>query len=146
MSRSILGLLMTGFCLMSAVATCADDLVLADGGQSAYRIVVADDASPSTRHARRGTADVPAADERRQAADRLRPRTAGAAGDRAGRQRPPAAARRADRLPGAGPRGLRAPHRRPARWSSPAERCAAICTASTDCWKTTSAAAGSPRT
>jgi hypothetical protein len=28
----------------------AEDLVLADGGQSAYRIVVADDASPATRH------------------------------------------------------------------------------------------------
>lgn len=51
MSRLILGLLMTGLCLMSSATTRADDLVLADGGQSAYRIVVADDASPSTRHA-----------------------------------------------------------------------------------------------
>jgi len=51
MSRSIPGLLIVGFCLMAADATRADDLVLADGGQSTYRIVVADDASPSTRHA-----------------------------------------------------------------------------------------------
>jgi hypothetical protein len=34
----------------SADAAGAAELVLADGGQSAYRIVVADDASPSTRH------------------------------------------------------------------------------------------------
>ncbi|NLF67722.1 MAG: DUF4838 domain-containing protein [Candidatus Anammoximicrobium sp.] len=50
MSRSIPALLIAGFCLVSAAAAHADDLVLADGGQSAYRIVVADDASPSTRH------------------------------------------------------------------------------------------------
>ena len=38
-------------CVWSRLASArADDLVLADGGQSAYRIVVADDASPSTRH------------------------------------------------------------------------------------------------
>ena len=44
--------------LLAAVACCAfaaqtartEELVLAEGGQSAYRIVVADDASPSTRH------------------------------------------------------------------------------------------------
>jgi len=51
MSRSIPGLLIVGFCLLSAATARADDLVLADGGQSAYRIVVADEASPSTRHA-----------------------------------------------------------------------------------------------
>ncbi|HPM81387.1 MAG TPA: DUF4838 domain-containing protein [Candidatus Anammoximicrobium sp.] len=51
MSRPILGLLITALCLLSAATTRAGDLVLADGGQSAYRIVVADEASPSTRHA-----------------------------------------------------------------------------------------------
>ena len=51
MSRSIPGLLIAGFYLVSAPTAHADDLVLADGGQSAYRIVVADEASPSTRHA-----------------------------------------------------------------------------------------------
>ena len=50
MTRSILTLLVAGLCLVPLASARADDLVLADGGQSAYRIVVADDASPSTRH------------------------------------------------------------------------------------------------
>lgn len=50
MTRSILALLVAGLCLIPFDSARADDLVLADGGQSAYRIVVADDASPSTRH------------------------------------------------------------------------------------------------
>jgi len=37
-------------CLPWCVALHAEELVLADAGQSAYRIVVADDASPSTRY------------------------------------------------------------------------------------------------
>jgi len=40
-----------GLCLAIQPATRAEELVLADGGQSAYRIVVADGASPSTKHA-----------------------------------------------------------------------------------------------
>lgn len=43
-----LGLMMA---LASAAAARAEDLVLAEGGKSDYRIVVADDASPSTKHA-----------------------------------------------------------------------------------------------
>jgi hypothetical protein len=43
-------MLAVGLCLVPIASAQADDLVLADGGQSAYRIVVADDASPSTRH------------------------------------------------------------------------------------------------
>ena len=71
-----------------------DELVLADGGQSAYRIVVADDASPSTRHAARELqtfleqitgAKLPIVSDREPP---------GRAGDHPGRQRPPAAARR----------------------------------------------------
>jgi hypothetical protein len=50
MTRSILALLVAGLCLVPLATARAEDLVLADGGQSAYRIVVADDASPSTRH------------------------------------------------------------------------------------------------
>ncbi|MCU0979547.1 MAG: DUF4838 domain-containing protein, partial [Pirellulaceae bacterium] len=50
MTRSILALLIAGLCLVPLATARAEDLVLADGGQSAYRIVVADAASPSTRH------------------------------------------------------------------------------------------------
>ncbi len=50
MTRSILALLVCGLCLIPPAPARADDLVLADGGQSAYRIIVADDASPATRH------------------------------------------------------------------------------------------------
>ncbi len=39
-----------GLCLAGQAMGRADELVLAEGGQSAYRIVVADNASPSTRH------------------------------------------------------------------------------------------------
>ena len=39
-----------GLCLASQAMGRAEELVLAEGGQSAYRIVVADNASPSTRH------------------------------------------------------------------------------------------------
>jgi len=51
MARSIWLLLLAVVCCAFAIRTArAADLLLADGGQSAYRIVVADDASPSTRH------------------------------------------------------------------------------------------------
>ena len=43
-------LVAVGLCLAMQSQSQAEELVLADGGQSAYRIVVADDASPSTRH------------------------------------------------------------------------------------------------
>lgn len=49
MARRSLTLLAMVFCGLATRAP-ADELVLADQGQSAYRIVVADDASPSTRH------------------------------------------------------------------------------------------------
>ena len=47
---SLLLLLLAVALLLSPTASSAGELLLADGGRSAYQIVVADDASPSTRH------------------------------------------------------------------------------------------------
>lgn len=44
-------LLMAAVCTAGVAGALADEIILADGGQSAYRIVVADNASPSTRYA-----------------------------------------------------------------------------------------------
>jgi hypothetical protein len=43
-------ILCAAFCLLSAWPSLAADLVLTDAGKSTYQIVLADDASPSTRH------------------------------------------------------------------------------------------------
>jgi hypothetical protein len=51
MIRTMLGLGAVSVSLAGLATASADELVLADGGQSAYRITVADDASPSTRYA-----------------------------------------------------------------------------------------------
>ncbi len=40
-----------GVCVLVSGSARSDELVLAENGQSAYRIVLADDASPSTKHA-----------------------------------------------------------------------------------------------
>ena len=50
MTRLIPLLALVGSTIPMAEQLAADELVLADNGQSAYRIVVATDASPSTRH------------------------------------------------------------------------------------------------
>ena len=61
------------FCLLPSLGSAAE-IVLAENGKSAYRIVVADDASPSTRHGAEELQTFLEQIERRQAADRLRPR------------------------------------------------------------------------
>ncbi len=49
-SRNIIAVMLAALCTTTAARCVADELVLADTGKSDYRIVVADDASPSTRH------------------------------------------------------------------------------------------------
>jgi hypothetical protein len=49
MGQRFIRVLLFALALTTAAAS-ADELILAEGGQSAYRIVLADDASPSTRH------------------------------------------------------------------------------------------------
>ena len=54
-SKIMMRSLLSGLCILWACATSfvakADELILADGGKSQYRIVIAADASPSTRYA-----------------------------------------------------------------------------------------------
>jgi hypothetical protein len=51
MCKWTLGMTAVLFCLGNSSTVRADELTLADGAKSAYSIVVADNASPSTRHA-----------------------------------------------------------------------------------------------
>ena len=71
--RRLVGVCSVVTVFVFAAAAHAGELVLADGGQSAYRIVVADDASPSTQHGAEELQKFLRTDDRRQAADRLRP-------------------------------------------------------------------------
>lgn len=50
MTRVFCTLLTAGLCLLATAATQAQDLVLIENGESPYKIVVADNASPSTKH------------------------------------------------------------------------------------------------
>ena len=76
-------------CLFAS-ASWAGDLVLADGGKSDYQIVLADNASPSTRHGAEELQTFLAANDRREAADRLRSEADGPARNHPRRQRPSA--------------------------------------------------------
>jgi len=49
--KRLLMMAMTALCVVASGRSDARELLLADDGQSAYRIVVADDALPSTKHA-----------------------------------------------------------------------------------------------
>lgn len=79
MMRTILWLTVCGAACFASLSARAEALLLADGGQSAYRIVVADDASPSTRHGAEelqaflqeiGGAKLPIVSEKEPATDR----------------------------------------------------------------------------
>ena len=112
MIRVALSAIVAGLLCMLAAQARSAELVLAENGQSAYRIVVATGRLALGQTWGRGVAIVPRADQRRQAADRFRPAAAGPKeiilGDNAHLRK----LRRGDRFCLPRQRRLRASHRR----------------------------------